>query len=371
MIIRSRMLRSVAHFSAAACSVRAGRRVSRVIGRGSVAALDDEIRAEDRVAELEATCRRLQRQLGSAKAKTDELVDAVERAAKDAAVIVGQAKPVKAPKRNTRNHAHSALLHLTDWQLGKATESYDPLVCRVRVEKAIQKTLRLADIQRAAYPVGECVVMLGGDMIEGVGIFPGQAFEVDSTAFEQVFDAASIIESSLLTLLEHFPSVRVYEAAGNHGRIGRKGENPRKDNWDRVLYRIVRDRLHAQDRLVWHEPTGWYEIAEIGKYRALLVHGDQIKSFGGNVPAFGISRKAIAWSSGVTEPFDDMYMGHFHQVMQLTMANGGRVFVTPSTESGSEYAREFVGARGRPGQRLHFVDPEAGRVTAEYVIWLD
>ena len=336
-----------------------------------MAALEDEIREADRVAELEATCRRLQRQLASAKAKTDELVDAVERAARDAAVIVGPAKPVKAPKRDKRKHDHSAILHLTDWQLGKTTDSYDSTVCRARVRLAIEKTLKLTEIQRAAYPVNEIVVMLGGDMVEGITVFPGQAFEVDSTAFEQVFDAAQIIESSLLTLLEHYDTVRVFEAAGNHGRIGKKGDNPRRDNWDRVVYRVVRDRMRGQDRLVWAEPTGWYEIVTIGKYRALLVHGDQIKSFGGNVPAFGISRKAIAWSSGVTEPFDDMYMGHFHQVMQLTMANGGRVFVTPSTESGSEYAREFVGAKGRPGQRLHFVDPEAGRVTAEYVIWLD
>lgn len=336
-----------------------------------MAALDDEIRAEARVIELEQTCQRLQRQLAAAKTKTDQLVDAVERAARDAMMIVGPATPVKAPKRNKRKHPHSAILHLTDWQLGKETDSYDSDICRERVERAITKTLRLTDIQRAAYPVDEIVVLLGGDMIEGIGVFPGQAFEVDSTAFDQVFTAANLIETALLSLLEHFDRVRVFEAAGNHGRIGRKGENPRRDNWDRVVYRITRERLAGQDRLEWAPPTGWYEIAEIGTYRALLVHGDQIKSFGGNVPAFGISRKAIAWSSGVTEPFDDMYMGHFHQVMQLTMANGGRVFVTPSTESGSEYAREFVGARGRPGQRLHFVDPEAGRVTAEYVIWLD
>ena len=335
-----------------------------------MAALGDEIRDAERVRELEQTCQRLQRQLASAKAKTDELVDAVERAARDAMLIVGPAKPVKAPKRNKRKHAHSAILHLTDWQLGKETESYDSDVCRERVERAITKTLRLTEIQRAAYPVDEIVVFLGGDMIEGIGVFPGQAFEVDSTAFDQVFTAAHLIETTLLTLLEHFDRVRVFEAAGNHGRIGRKGENPRRDNWDRVVYRITRERVASQERLEWVEPTGWYEIAEIGAYRALLIHGDQIKSFGGNVPAFGISRKAIAWSSSL-EPFDDMYMGHFHQVMQLTMANGGRVFVTPSTESGSEYAREFVGARGRPGQRLHFIDPEAGRVTAEYVIWLD
>ena len=334
--------------------------------------LSDEFKEEQRVADLQKACVDLQRKLAKAKQRTDDLVDAVERAAYEAALVIGKSEPVLPPKRKQAGNSEVALLHLTDWQLGKHSESYDSDVCVERVERVIRKTIRLAEIQRAAHPVNECVVLLGGDMVENVTTFPGQAWEVDSTMFAQLFRASGLIESSILSLLGAFDSVRVYEVAGNHGRIGGKRDGvPRKDNLDRILYRIARDRLVEQDRLVWHEPQGWYEIAEIGEYRALLVHGDQIKSFGGNTPAFGISRKAIAWSSGVTEPFNDLYLGHFHQVMQLTMANGGRVFMTPSTESGSEYAREFVGAKGKPGQRLHFVDPIAGRVTAEYVIWCD
>ena len=45
-------------------------RASRRIEGGSVAALDDEIRGEERVRELEQVCARLQRQLAQAKAKT-------------------------------------------------------------------------------------------------------------------------------------------------------------------------------------------------------------------------------------------------------------------------------------------------------------
>ena len=32
---------------------------------------------------------------------------------------------------------------------------------------------------------------------------------------------------------------------------------------------------------------------------------------------------------------------------------------------------EFVAAVGRPSQRLHFVDPIKGRVTGEWLLWLD
>jgi len=334
-----------------------------------VAALEDDIKEEQRLHELQKTCTRLQRQLATAKAKSADLIDAVERAAADAALIAGPARVVKAPKRDKRRGSESALLHLTDWQLGKETSSYSSDVCRERVEKVVQKTIRLAEIQRASHPVDEIVVMLGGDMIENIQTFPGQPFEVDSTLFGMVFEAANLIESVLLTLLEHFQTVRVYEVAGNHGRIGKKSDGV-PDNWDRILCRIARDRI-KQDRLTWHEPSSWYEIVEVGEYRAMLVHGDQIKSFGGNTPAFSIIRKTTAWSSGVTEPFQDAYLGHYHHVSQFQIANGGRVFMTGSTESGSEYAREFVAAKGRPSQRLHFVDPDAGRVTAEYIIWLD
>jgi hypothetical protein len=327
-----------------------------------------EVALEVRCDELAQTCAHLQRQLARAKGKSADLVAAVERAALESASIAGRGKAVKAPKRDKRPGGEVALLHLTDWQLGKQTESYDTEVCRLRVMTAVAKVLRLTEIQRAAHPVDEIHVMLGGDLIENVTIFKMQPFEVDSSATMQVFAAATLIESVLLTLLENFERVVVHEVRGNHGRIGLKGETP--DNWDRVVGRIVRERL-IDPRLAWEAPDNWYAIGEIGEYRFLLVHGDQVKSFGGNTPAFGIIRKATAWSSGVLEGWDDLYLGHYHHVSQFQIPNGGRVFMTGSTESGSEYAREFVSAKGKASQRLHFVDPRAGRVTAEYVIWLD
>lgn len=333
--------------------------------------LAEEIDLVRENAELRAANLRLQRSNARLKAKEADLVEAVYLAAKDAAVTVGRPSPVPRPGRDRRRGPEVALLHMTDWQLGKNTSSYSTEIAVERVQRAVNKTIKLTEIQRADHPVRECHLMLGGDMIEGVSIFPGQPWEVDSSAFAQVFAATALIESVVLTLLESFESVTVWEVAGNHGRIGRKGDMPRGDNLDRIVYRIARERLDGQTRMTWTPNDSWYAVGSIGNYHALLVHGDQIKSFGGNVPAYGVMRKANAWATGVTEPFTDMYLGHMHQEMTLTMANGGRVYMTPSTESGSEYAREFMGAHGKPGQRLHFIDPDKGQVTAVYMLHLD
>jgi hypothetical protein len=179
------------------------------------------------------------------------------------------------------------------------------------------------------------------------------------------------MEKMVRSFSSTFEKVSIVCEFGNHGRLGRKGELPSGDNIDAMAYRICQDRTRDLKNVTWQMSGDWYQIVTIGNYKALLVHGDEIKSFGGNTPAFGILRKANAWATGVVEDFQDVYMGHWHTPMALTMANGGRVFVTGSPESGNEYAREFVAAIGRPSQRIHFVDPEKGRVTAEYVIWLD
>ena len=332
------------------------------------AALD----AEDvEKAELRTAVFQLQQRLISAEAKREAIIQAVEQAARQAAVIVGRPEIRKPAKDKRASGGEVALIHATDWQGGKRTEDYSTDVLADRISVFADKIHRITEMQRADHPVRKAVLMLGGDMVEGLGIFPGQAHEVDSTLYEQFFTVAKIVEQLVVDLLGQFDDVDVWCEWGNHGRIGRKGDLPAHDNIDLFLYRMVAERFQGNDRVTWHYSTNWYQLVEVGNYRALLFHGDEIKSFGGNTPAFGILRKVTSWASGVIEPFDDAYGGHFHTPMTMTLPNGAQIYMTGSPESHNAYAAEFVAARGKPSQRLHFVDPDAGRVTASYIVWLD
>lgn len=325
------------------------------------------------VSELRRALRASQAAAVRKRVDTEALTAAVLEAARDAFLAHGPARRILAPAPDKRAKGpEAALLHLTDWQLGKKSISYDMDKCRERVGQALTKTVELSELQRSHHPVRELHVMFGGDMIEGVSIFPGQAFEVEAAAFEQVVATGKLCESVVADALEHFEHVHVWEEIGNHGRLGRKGDHPHGDNMDRLAYTLARNVLGGHERVTWHAWDGGLGThVHVGAYTALLFHGDEIKSFGGNTPAFGILRKLNAWASGVIAPFQDAYGGHFHTPMTLTMANAGRIFMTGSPESDNEYAREFVAAVGKPSQRLHFVDPDRGRVTTEYTLWLD
>ena len=331
------------------------------------------IQHEAELVELRQALARAQRAAAKRKQATEELVAAVYQAARDAFLAHGPNKPIPTPVKDRRSSKpEAALVHLTDWQLGKISPTYSIDICRKRIGQAVTKVCELTELQRSHHPVNECHVMLGGDMLEGVAIFPGQAFEVEAAAFEQVVACAKLIEHSVGTLAGSFQTVHVWEEVGNHGRLGRKGDHPHGDNLDRLLYTLARTAIGEHKRIVWHPWEGGIGThINIGEYQAFLFHGDEVKSFGGNTPAFGLLRKLTAWASGVIDPFQDAYGGHFHTPMTLTLPNSGRVFMTGSPESDNAYAKEFVAAIGSPSQRLNFIDPAKGRVSTEYTLWLD
>ncbi len=333
--------------------------------------LADAFDAGREIEELRQALQRQQRATSKAKAQSDELVAAVYQAARDAALAAGPPPAVPPPAKDRRKtKPEVALIHTTDWQLGKRTSDYSVDTCERRILQMVDKVTELTEIQRTHHPVRDCVVMFGGDMVEGITIFPGQAWEVESHLFEQLFTASRLMQTVVRRLSAVFDKVQVVCEYGNHGRLGRKGENPAGDNIDLIAYRIGADAT-SNDRVTWQLSSDWHQAVTVGNYRALLVHGDEIKSFGGNTPAFGILRKCNQWATGVVAPFADVYMGHWHTPMTLTLANGGQVYVTGSPESENVYAAEFVAATGKPSQRLHYVDPDRGRVTGSYLVWLD
>ena len=333
----------------------------------------EEFRTHDQIQDLREANQRLSTQLIQAKNRGRDIVNAVYQAAYDATLVVGKTSAKTAKTDTRKKTAEVALWHLTDWQGAKLTTSYNSEVMEQRVQLFVKKALAITEIQRADHPVKDCFIMLGGDMVEGLFNFPTQPFEVDATLFKQFVTVARILEWAVLQALASYEHVTVIAEWGNHGRLGSKRDAiPKSDNLDRMTYELARQRLSGEDRLTWEDCPEDIQRVEIGNYRALLMHGDEVGRSGFASPAAWQSA-GNRWKAGAFDwEFNDIFLGHYHKVASENLSDGiGTIYWTGSTESGNRYARDSMAASGIPSQRLHFVDPEKGRTTAQYVIYLD
>jgi hypothetical protein len=335
--------------------------------------LPEEIESQD-VKELRSALIRVQKQLRQSKERTQDLVETSHQAAYDAMLTMGKIEPVATPNIDKRKaKPEVALWHMTDWQGAKRTTSYNSEIMRERVMAFCEKAVRITEIQRADHPVKEVTICFGGDMVEGLFNFPTQAFEVDATLFEQYVNVSRLCVDVVRYALANYEKVTVIAEWGNHGRIGSKRDNvPRSDNFDRMCYELARQLLQGEKRLTWQDCPEDIQRVEIGNYRALLIHGDEVGRNGFASPG-AIVQHANKWRSGSYPwEFRDVYIGHYHTHSEWAMANGqGSVYQTGSTESDNRYAGVMLAASATPSQRLHFIDPVKGRVTAVYKVWLD
>ena len=337
--------------------------------------MDERLSAQVEIDQLRNALVLAQRQLAKAKAKTDHLVEATISAARDAALAQPLPRVPAPPRSSRRKASEAALWHLTDWQGAKVTPSYNTEVMWERVNRFVDRAQRITDIQRADHPVDDCYVLLGGDMIEGLFNFPTQPYEIDATLFGQYVNVSNLLVHTIRRCLAIYSNVTVVAEWGNHGRLGSKRDAvPRSDNADRMTYELARQILASSGdkRLVWEDCPEDIQRVQIGNYRALLIHGDEIGR-GGFASPNTIVNHVNRWRSGSYKwEFRDCYVGHYHTHYQYSLADGaGAVYGTGSTESDNRYASVGLASSAVPSQRLHFIDPEAGRVTAQYQVWLD
>ncbi len=326
-----------------------------------------------------AALNRALRQLDQLKKTRAELSQAVYRAAADCFSAL-ELEPVAPPAtRETADGGEEvAVSWLGDLQLGKVTPTYNSRVCEKRVGLLADKVRKLTDVQRSDHPVRECHVWMLGDMIEGMTIFPGQQWLVDSSLYRQIaLDGPRILGNYLRALLSDFDKVHVAAVIGNHGRLGNRGEYDPESNGDRMLYRITQQLLSSEKRLTWNIPDGmgerhWYAIDKIGrKYSGMLFHGDQFGGkFNASLTRVAVQRKVNGWKGGaIPEKFNRVAFGHWHQLYEDN-ANGTPVSCNGSTECTNTFAQEALASKSAPFQRLHYVHLESGHETAEYKVRL-
>lgn len=310
---------------------------------------------------------RLRRKIDALRSGAGLIAEAVREAFEEAPPVLA---PPPKPAAVGTGSEEVAILHLTDVQYGKRTQTYSSAVADDRIALMGVKTEKITKLRRHHATIRDCRLYLGGDIVEGESIFPGQAHEIDQSLFEQSLRGApEAIANLVMHLLSVFETVHVVAVRGNHGRPGRKGDGfSRKTNWDTVCYRAVELMLlgpHAPKDMkrrltMQYSEDEWFQIDRVMGWGNLLVHGDQIRGWAG-LPWYGIFRKAQGWIDSLPKDWDYMWGGHFHTHTAVDMGRRTVLF-GGSTESDNEYAQEQLGAMSTPKQRLAFFNAKHGLI---------
>lgn len=272
-----------------------------------------------------------------------------------------------------------AVLMLSDIQSGtyikKETtgglNAYDSEVRKRQFDNLEHAITSIVTRHKQIEPINVLNVHCLGDLVEGMGIFEGQAQHVDQDLYDQVFELADDISALLQKMLYLFDKVVIKCVPGNHGRIGKKGENPHWVNWDLILMKYVEAKLQNFKKIVFDVAISWWLIDEIQGHKFLLLHGDDIRAWNG-LPFYGIKRADANWTlmlQSVNKEYEYMELGHFHDMANLPRPKG-EILINGSWIGGSMFSMKNMMTTSQPCQLLFGVHPEKG-ISWRYPIWLN
>jgi len=264
-----------------------------------------------------------------------------------------------------------AVIHLSDSQIGKETDSYNTDIAERRILEFGKKTVEEIKRRQKHSKISKALIIIGGDMVEGEKMRNDQAFEIDSSVFDQSIKRGSaMVVKFVLLILEVIEKIKIVSVPGNHGRNGKRGDSGSHDtNWDNVLSAAARfilvgskefPRKDTENRIEFLETNNWYTVQDVLGNKLLITHGDAIGA-GGAHPWGNIAKQAVNWADSIPEDWRYLYVGHFHTFSQIVI-NKRIILINGTTESGSDFVVQQLGISGFPSQRVSFYNQKDGLI---------
>lgn len=275
---------------------------------------------------------------------------------------------------------HTWVLVLSDLHVGQKTKSehtgglFEQTLDRTREQiRNLFQTLELLHaIARKSIHLERLVVLMLGDLVEGDGMRPRQAREIDGLVTKQTIDVVDLLSWFLQQAMSLFPVVEVHNVGGNHDRVSQKagtaglGELGYHDTYawlaGEVLKRMFKPAIDAE-RMEFTNWEGFFGGSIIAEKRFVFEHGASFRTSTGSYGGIGyypIANAARRYRE-MLDGADFVVMGHFHQANCLSMGRGWQVLngaLPPSTS----WVQSTFKTVGMPSQNLLDLHPKYGLV---------
>lgn len=246
----------------------------------------------------------------------------------------------------------SLVTNLNDTQAGKDSGGGTPALLE-RLENFFD--LLNQRITEDRKHIGDLVILLGGDLVEGCNIFPNQSFQIDQDRRAQIRTMTGVVLTMLDRFAPEFPTVRLMAVPGNHGEHRANGKRiNRHDNDDQLVAEGAALAAGRDSKLEHVDFNISYDQAaltmDIHGHILAVTHG----SIYGKMTGATSDQKAYGWYKNMAaahHPVGDATVlvgNHFHH--DIVKNFGTLLFIqNPAMDGGSPEFSEYSGTDSAPG----------------------
>jgi len=242
--------------------------------------------------------------------------------------------------------------------------SYDTTVFEKRLDYFMRSIVSILEIHRSI----ECPainIFNIGDMVDGANVYPGHQRQSELHAADQTVYLSNKLAMLYLFIKSLGPwDVNIYSVVGNHGRVGKKGEENPLNNFDYITYEMIRLLCRRNENLHIHNARSWYMPVERRGVRIHVNHGADVRSWM-NLPYYGLERCRARTGEMFRQlgaDFDLYLFGHFH-----TPAVLGSIILNGAWPGGTEFSMKSLQLNTSPCQMMFGLHEKHGMTWARSV----
>ena len=309
---------------------------------------------------LESNIKDLLKERGKYKSLVDDL---------KTAIIASEPYPhVPVLVRPTSSSPVSAVLKLSDWQIGEVIQAaetegfgeFNFAIAERRVFDLIKSFLGWVDMHRkAGHNIQTLHIFSEADLVSGNIHYELEVTNEFPVTVASV-KAGMLLAETVSQLSAHFEKTVVWEmSADNHGRLTRKSQAKQGalNNYSYVAHVVCNEVLKQHDSVEVHMGEGTKLLAEVSGKKFLISHGHHIMGQMG-IPYYGMERdraREAVKRQNTDKSFDYISIGHWHVPAIIS----GNILVNGSLTGTTEFDH-MSGRHALPSQVSFMVHPTHG-----------
>lgn len=250
------------------------------------------------------------------------------------------------------------VLLISDLQAGHETESFNFEVLEERMNRLVERTIRIASIHKLAHPIPTLEIFLLGDLVHGERVGKTVSLdELEDVIEVQMFGVViPLLKNAIMEFSRHFDQVNVRCVQGNHGVVSK--ENAGSTNWDNFIHKTLEIMFRDIPNVEFTVAHRFYQIVDVRGTKFFLAHGDQIKMWM-NIPIYGVVNRGMRWRGMIPEKFDVMTLGHFHNYTAFDW-NDLHIIINGTFVTDDAWCMKTIGMAGSCCQVLMSVHERRG-----------